>query len=72
MDYQQLLVDHLDQVNRIVRLVARRHRLPAFDADEFAGVVRFKLVDRYFAILRKFQGRSSLTTYLPVVSPSIR
>lgn len=67
MDYQQLLVDHLDQVDRLVRLAGRRHRLTACDADEFAGVVRFQLVDRDFAILRKFQGRSSLTTYLAVV-----
>jgi RNA polymerase sigma factor (sigma-70 family) len=67
LDYRKLLVQHLDQIERIVRLVARRRRLSAFDADEFAGVVRFKLVADDFAILRKFQGRSALTTYLTVV-----
>jgi RNA polymerase sigma factor (sigma-70 family) len=29
--------------------------------------VRYKLIDRDFAILKKFQGRSSITTYLTVV-----
>ena len=31
------------------------------------SVVRYKLLDRDFAILRKFQGRSAMTTYLTVV-----
>ena len=67
MDYQQLLIEHLEIIERIVRLVARRHRLSSADAEEFASVVRLKLVDKDFAILRKFERRSKLTTYLTVV-----
>ena len=67
MDYQKLLLEHLDLVERVVRYVARRHHLTAADAEEFASVVRFKLIDRDFAILRKFQGRSNLGTYLTTV-----
>ena len=67
MDYRQLLIDHLDVVERMVRLSARRHRLPVADAEEFASVVRFKLVEHDFAILRRFEGRSQLTTYLNIV-----
>lgn len=47
--------------------MARRHHLSPADAEEFASLVRFKLVDRDFAILRKFEQRSSLSTYLTVV-----
>lgn len=47
--------------------MSRRHHLSALDTEEFASLVRFKLIERDFAILRKFQQRSSLTTYLTVV-----
>ena len=67
MEYQQLLVEHLGLVDKVVRFVARRHHLSAADAEEFASLVRFKLVDRNFAILRKFEGRSSMSTYLTIV-----
>ena len=67
MDYQKLLLEHLDLVERVVRYIARRHHLTAADAEELASVVRFKLIDRDFAILRKFQGRSNLATYLTTV-----
>jgi RNA polymerase sigma factor (sigma-70 family) len=67
VDYQKLLLEHLDLVERVVRYIARRHHLTAADVEEFASVVRFKLIDRDFAILRKFQGRSNLGTYLTTV-----
>ena len=67
VDYQKLLLEHLDLIERVVRYIARRHHLTAADAEEFASVVRFKLIDRDFAILRKFQGRSNLATYLTTV-----
>lgn len=67
MDYQKLLLEHLDLVDRSSRVIARRHHLASADCDEFLSIVRFKLIDRDFAILRKFQGRSNLTTYLMTV-----
>ena len=67
MDYQKLLLEHLDLVDRSSRYIARRHHLSSSDVDEFISVVRFKLIDRDFAILRKFQGRSNLGTYLVTV-----
>ncbi len=44
-----------------------RHHLSQADADEFTSHVRLKLVDDDYAVLRKFQARSSLNTYLTVV-----
>jgi RNA polymerase sigma factor (sigma-70 family) len=54
-------------IDRVVRFVARRLHLSILDTEEFASHVRFKLIDRNFAILRKFEQRSSISTYLTVV-----
>jgi RNA polymerase sigma factor (sigma-70 family) len=67
VDYRKLLVQHLDLIDRIVLFVARRRRLSPADTEEFASVVRLKLVDRDFAILRKFKRRSALSTYMTIV-----
>jgi RNA polymerase sigma factor for flagellar operon FliA len=66
-DYEPLLASHLGAVERVVAFVCRRNRLSADDADEFGGVVRLKLVEDNYAMLRAFEGRSSLQTYLTVV-----
>lgn len=67
MDYQKLLLDHLELLDRVVRYTARRHHLSAADVEDFSSLVRVKLIDRDFAVLRKFQGRSALSTYLTTV-----
>jgi RNA polymerase sigma factor for flagellar operon FliA len=64
---EQLFVQHLGAVERIIGLIVSRQHLTQADADEFASLVRLKLVDDDYAVLRKFQARSSLTTYLTVV-----
>ena len=67
VDYQRLLLDHLDLVEQIVRTTGRRRHLSVIEQDEFASFVRLRLVEDDYAILRKFQGRSSLWTYLSAV-----
>ena len=67
MEYHSLLVQHLGHIDRVVGGMARRHQLSAPDTEELTSVVRYKLIDKDFAILKKFQGRSSMATYLTVV-----
>jgi len=67
VDYQRLLLDHLDLVDQIVRTIGRRRHLSAAEQDDFASFVRLRLVDDNYAILRKFQNRSTLWTYLATV-----
>jgi hypothetical protein len=67
VEYHSLLVQHLGHIDRVVGGMARRHQLSAPDTEELTSVVRYKLIDKDFAILKKFQGRSSITTYLTVV-----
>ena len=67
MNHRELLLANLDLVERLVRFVARKHHLSSIDTEEFASIVRLKLVEDNFAILRKFEGRSRLSTYLTIV-----
>jgi RNA polymerase sigma factor for flagellar operon FliA len=67
VDYQRLLLDHLDLINQIVRTVGRRRHLSATEQDDFGSFVHLRMVDDNYAILRKFQGRSTLWTYLAAV-----
>ncbi len=67
MNYQRLLVDHLSVVDQIVRTTGRRRHLAAPELEDFSGFVRLRLVENDYAILRKFQNRSSLFTYLSAV-----
>ena len=63
----RLLVAELAAIERIIAFVAHRRHLRSDDAEEFASFVKMKLVDNDYAILRKFEGRSSLRTFLTVV-----
>lgn len=67
MDYQRLLIDHLDLIGQIVRTTGRRRHLSAPEREDFAGYVHLRLIEDDYAILRKFQNRSSLRTYLAMV-----
>lgn len=64
---EALLVSHLDLVERVTAFTCARNRLSPADADDFASHVKLRLVEDDYAILRRFQGRSSLRTYLTVV-----
>jgi RNA polymerase sigma factor (sigma-70 family) len=50
-----------------VSFIARRNGLPAGERDDFASLVKLKLIENDYEILRRFEGRSSLRTYLVVV-----
>ena len=64
---QELLTANLAVVERAVAFAARRYRLDPADAEEFAGVVKLRLVDNDYAIVRAYQERSSFSTYLSIV-----
>jgi RNA polymerase sigma factor (sigma-70 family) len=67
VDYQRLLLDHLDLVDQIVRTIGRRRHLSSTEREDFASFVNLRLVEDNYAILRKFQHRSTLWTYLVTV-----
>ena len=67
MDYERLLLNHLDEIDRLVRTWGRRRHLSPAEQEDFAGFVRLRLIDDNYAVLRKFQERSTLWTYLSSV-----
>ena len=57
----------LPTIDDVVGRVCRRHHLSAAEADELRSDVRMHFIDRNYEVLRRFEGRSSLTTYATVV-----
>jgi RNA polymerase sigma factor for flagellar operon FliA len=66
-DSEAQLLAQLGVARRVARFVCSRHRLSADETDEFSAHVNLKLLEDDRAILRKFAGRSSISTYLAVV-----
>ncbi|MBP7866986.1 MAG: sigma-70 family RNA polymerase sigma factor [Acidobacteria bacterium] len=64
---ERLLLDNLPLVERAVAFVCRRQRFSAEMAEEFSAEVNLKLVEDDYRVLRRFEGRSSLSTYLVAV-----
>jgi len=57
----------LPQIDDAVRLVSRRNRLSASERDDFASEVRLAFIEHDYKVLARFEGRSSLRTYLITV-----
>ena len=67
MDPGQLFATSLSLIDKVVDGVCRRARLYGADAEDFASAVKLALVEDDYSVLRKFEGRSSLSTYLTIV-----
>ena len=64
---EQLFLTNLPTIESLVQMVARQQRMSWAETEEFASIVRLRLIEDDYAILRKFRGGSSLRTYLTVV-----
>jgi RNA polymerase sigma factor (sigma-70 family) len=62
-----LYTPHKDTIEAALAAACRTHRLAPDVADEFCSWARLRLLDHDQAILRKFEGRSSLRTFLLTV-----
>jgi RNA polymerase sigma factor for flagellar operon FliA len=60
-------VRSLAAIEEVVAHVCRRQRCTPDEQEDFAALVRLKLLEKDCAVLREFAGRSSLRTYLGVV-----
>lgn len=67
VDAEELLTANLALIERAIAFACRRHQLLPEDAEEFASIVKLRLVENDYAILRAHEGRSKLSTYLGVV-----
>jgi RNA polymerase sigma factor (sigma-70 family) len=64
---ETFFVSQLRVIEAVVAHVSRRHHLTATETQEFGSEVTLRLIQRDYEVLRRFQGRSSLRTYLTVV-----
>ena len=65
-DLEALFLAHLPDVERILNALGRRHALGRDEADEFASWAKLRIIENDYAVLAKFRGESSLSTYLTV------
>ena len=66
-DLESLFLSHLSLIERISRSVAQRYGYQSDDAEDFSSHVKTRFLDNNYAVLRKFQGRSSLSLYIKTV-----
>jgi RNA polymerase sigma factor (sigma-70 family) len=67
IDPRQWYVEQLDVIDRIASSICRRNGVQGADAEDFGADVRLKLLQDDHAVLRKYRGASSPTTFLTVV-----
>jgi RNA polymerase sigma factor for flagellar operon FliA len=64
---EELFRENLPLIERVIASVCRRRGLGEDEAEELASTVRLKLVEDDYRVLRRFEGKSSLGTYLTMV-----
>jgi RNA polymerase sigma factor for flagellar operon FliA len=64
---EDLYSTHAESIDAVIKAVCRRHRLTPDRADDLASRAQLKLIENNYAVLRQFQGRSSIRTYLVTV-----
>lgn len=67
VDLEQLFLENLALIDQVVHGLARRHRLAADESEELRDAVRLKLIENDYEVLRRFEHRCSLRTYLRTV-----
>jgi RNA polymerase sigma factor for flagellar operon FliA len=67
MSAEDTYLEHLRTIERIAAFVARKSHLNGDECTEFTQEVRVRLLEDDYAVIRKFEGRSSFSTYLTTV-----
>lgn len=67
IDAEDLFLTNLTLIDRAISYVCHRNRVGRDEVEEFGSYVKFKLIESNYAIIRKFEGRSSFSTYMTTV-----
>ncbi len=65
--HEQVLLDHLDLIERAATSAARRSGFPEQDVEDFVSTVKVKLIEHDYRVIRRHRGDSLLSTYLVTV-----
>jgi len=63
----EIFRDNLELIEKVVQFLCRRYHLRPQEAEDFRSAVFVKLLEDDHAVIRKFQGKSRLDTYLTTV-----
>ena len=66
-DFERLLLDNIELIDRIIAAIRRRHRLSKEEGEDFRSLLMIKLIADDYEVLRAWCGKSSLAGYLKVV-----
>ncbi|HEX8154932.1 MAG TPA: hypothetical protein VF698_17500, partial [Thermoanaerobaculia bacterium] len=67
MDPANLLTSNLEQIERAIAFACRRCRFDRDECEEFASVVKLRLIENDYAVLRSFAELSSFQAFIGVV-----
>jgi RNA polymerase sigma factor (sigma-70 family) len=67
MTPDQLFLANLPDIDKVAARSCRRYYLPKEETEDFVSEVRLKIMADDYAVLRQFQGKSKLKSYLVVV-----
>ncbi len=67
VDPRELLLANLALLRDVVRFLGRRYRLNAEQIDDLDSLVRLRMVEDDYAVLRAWRQQSSIETYLNIV-----
>lgn len=63
----EILLKKLPEIEQIIVSICRRKGMDADATEEFAAEVKLRLIERDYAIIRKFEGRSPFEVYIGAV-----
>jgi RNA polymerase sigma factor (sigma-70 family) len=64
---EEVFLEHLELIERTASRACRRRRLGPAETEDFVSQVKVKLIEDDYAVLRKFRGKSRVSTYLITV-----
>jgi RNA polymerase sigma factor (sigma-70 family) len=66
MTFDELFLANLPHIEKAVAQTCRRYRFQKEEEEDFSSLVKIKLMENDYAVLRKFQGECDLKVYLTV------
>jgi len=66
-DLEALLLENLPLLERLVRAACRSWRMSEADVEDFLSDVKLRLIEHDYGVLRNFQGRCSMATWLALI-----
>jgi RNA polymerase sigma factor (sigma-70 family) len=67
MNWETFFLDNLPLIDRVTAFVSRKYNISGADAEDFASRVKLKLIEDDYKVLREFEKKTSLPTYLTIV-----